>query len=179
MQRRPGQWDSDSGDTERHLFLDRYLTITKALTLAGASSTGVKINNNLASGALISATAGTNGHINIYWLNIVQMADNSGGKGFALVADRSQPTNYTVLVHDCTFNSGSIFTYTVSCQDNGIIFWNDTFIGDGPNDPYAIGGLTLTCAKYGYTSSWNTPDTYGTEDVSGLGNIYLEKLHVL
>jgi hypothetical protein len=150
------------------------LTITKALTLAGASSTGVKINNNLASGAMISATAGTNGHINIYWLNIVQVADDSGGKGFALVADRSQPTNYTVLVHDCTFNSGSIFTYTVSCQDNGIIFWNDTFIGDGPNNPYAVGGLTLTCAKYGYTSSWNTPDTYGTEDVSGLGNIYLE-----
>ena len=25
MQRRPGQWDSDGGDTERHLFLDRYL----------------------------------------------------------------------------------------------------------------------------------------------------------
>src|SRR6516164_9719105 len=37
------------------------LTITKALTLAGASSTGVKINNNLASGAMIFATAGTNG----------------------------------------------------------------------------------------------------------------------
>ncbi len=150
------------------------LTIRKSLTLAGASSTGVKINNNLASGAMISATAGTAGHINIYWLNIVQIADNNGGRGYALVIDRSEPTKYTVLVHDCTFSQGSIYTYMVLCQDNGIIFWNDTFIGDGPNDPNALGGLSFVCDKYGYTSSWNTPDTYGTEDVSGLANTYVE-----
>src|SRR5262249_30248956 len=91
------------------------LTITKSLALAGASSTGVKINNSFASGAMISATAGTVGHINIYWLNIVQIANNRGGAGFALVVDRSKPTNYTVLVHDCTFSSGAIFTYMVEC----------------------------------------------------------------
>ena len=150
------------------------LTITKSLTLAGASATGVTINNNLVNGAMIAATAGANGHINIYWLNIVQVANNGGGSGFALVTDRSEPTNYTVLVHDCTFRNGSIFTYMVTCLDNGIIFWNDTFIGDGPNDPQSLGGISFTCDKYGYTSSWNTPDTYGTQDVSGLSNTYLE-----
>jgi hypothetical protein len=164
------------------------LTIRKSLTLAGASSTGVKINNNLASGAMISATAGTAGHINIYWLNIVQIASNGGGKGFALVIDRnrhrpgdvarsasrSEPTNYTVLVHDCTFSSGSIFNYMVLCQDNGIIFWNDTFIGDGPNDSLAVGGISFVCDKYGPTSSWNTPDTYGVQDTTGLANSYVE-----
>jgi hypothetical protein len=123
---------------------------------------------------MIFATAGTNGHINIYWLNILQVADNNGGRGFALVIDRSEPTNYTVLVHDCTFSSGSIYTYMVYCGDNGIIFWNDTFIGDGPNDPNAAGGISFVCDKYGYTSSWNTPDTYGTQDVSGLANTYIE-----
>jgi hypothetical protein len=150
------------------------LTIRKSLTLAGASSTGVKINNNLASGPMISATAGAGGHINIYWLNIVQIARNGGGKAFALVIDRSEPTKYTVLVHDCTFSSGSIFNYMVLCQDNGIIFWNDTFIGDGPKDPLAAGGISFVCDKYGPTSSWNTPDTYGTQDTTGLGNSYVE-----
>jgi hypothetical protein len=150
------------------------LTIRKSLSLAGASPTGVRINNNLVSGAMISATAGTAGHINIYWLNIVQMANNGGGKGFALTCDRTQPSRYTVLVHDCTFSSGSIFTYMVLCRDNGIIFWSDTFIGDGPNDPNAIGGLSFVCDKYGCTSAWNTPDTYGTEDVTGLANSYIE-----
>jgi hypothetical protein len=150
------------------------LKITKSLALAGASSTGVTINNNLASGAMIAATAGTNGHINIYWLKIVQVANNGGGAGFALVIDRVEPTKYTVLVHDCTFSNGSIFGYTVECLDNGIIFWNDTFIGDGPNDSNPLGGISLVCGKYGYTSSWNTPDTYGVQDVSGLANSYIE-----
>src|ERR1700756_4706807 len=65
------------------------LTISTALTLAGASATGVTINNNLVNGAMIVATAGSNGHINIYWLNITQVVDNGGGKGFILIADRS------------------------------------------------------------------------------------------
>jgi hypothetical protein len=150
------------------------LTITKALSLAGASSTGVTINNNLSNGYMINATAGTHGHINIYWLKLVQIANNGGGAGFALNTDRSEPTNYTVLVHDCTFSSGSIFMYMVQCQANGIIFWNDTFIGDGPNDPNAVGGISFVCDKYGPTSSWNTPDTYGTQDVTGLANSYIE-----
>jgi hypothetical protein len=150
------------------------LSISKALTLAGASATGVTIKNNLVNGAMIAATAGSNGHINIYWLNILQAVDNGGGKGFILVADRSEPTNYTVLVHDCTFNQKTGYGYSVQCAANGIIFWNDTFIGDGPGDPNAVGGLNMACHKYGYTSSWNTPDTYGTEDVSGLGNTYIE-----
>jgi hypothetical protein len=150
------------------------LTIRKSLTLAGASSTGVKINNNLASGAMISATAGAAGHINIYWLNVVQMANNGGGKGFALTCDRTERGRYTVVVHDCTFSSGSIYTYMVLCRDNGIIFWNDTFVGDGPNDPLAAGGISFVCQKYGYTSSWNTPDTYGVQDTTGLANCYVE-----
>jgi hypothetical protein len=150
------------------------LTIAKSLALAGASSTGVKINNNLASGAMISATASAAGHINIYWLNIVQISANGGGQGFALVTDRAQPTNFTVLVHDCTFSQGSIYGYMVQCQDNGIIFWNDTFIGDGPNDTNALGGISLVCDKYNYTSSWNTPDTYGVQDTKGLANTYIE-----
>jgi hypothetical protein len=150
------------------------ISITHSLTLAGAHATGVNIQNYNRSSDMIDATSSANGHINIYWLNIVQMANNSGGAGFALSCDRTEPSSYTVLVHDCKFSSGTIFNYMVQCLDNGIIFWNDTFIGDGPNDPLAVGGITFVCDKYGYTSSWNTPDTYGVQDTKGLANSYVE-----
>jgi hypothetical protein len=150
------------------------LTINHSVTLAGADATGVRIYNYNASGPMISATASANGNVNIYWLNVLQMAKDGGGAGFALTCDRAQPTSYTVLVHDCVFASGAVFTYMVQCQDNGIIFWNDVFIGDGPNDPNAIGGISLVCEKYGPTSSWDTPDTYGSEDTTGLANTYIE-----
>src|SRR5260221_8884854 len=55
------------------------LTINHALTLAGADSTGVTIQNNNSSSDMISATSTANGHINIYWLNIKQVANNGGG----------------------------------------------------------------------------------------------------
>jgi hypothetical protein len=126
------------------------LTITNSLTLAGASSGGVTIKNNNASGDLIDATSSAHGHINIYWLNFVDVAQNGAGVGFTLNCDRTEPSSYTVLVHDCTFNNANVFTYMVSCGANGIIFWNDTFIGDGSD---GLGGITFTCQKYDYTSS--------------------------
>jgi hypothetical protein len=149
------------------------LTITKSVTLAGASATGVTIQNGLASGVMMSVTSSANGHVNIYWLNILQVADNGGGAGYAVSLNRTEPSSYTVLVHDCSFKSGTTFGYTVNVQANGIIFWNDTFVGDGP-DTNALGGVNFTCGKYGQTSSWNTADTYGALDTTGLGNSYLE-----
>ena len=123
------------------------------------------IRNNNASGAMIAATASASGHINIYWLNVIQIANDAGGAGYALVCDRAEPTNYTVLVHDSTFNSGSIPEYMIQCLDNGIVFWNDTI---------AVGGINFVCDKYGYTASWNTPDTMGAKDTTGLANTYIE-----
>jgi hypothetical protein len=150
------------------------LAINHAVTVAGASANGVIIDNDFATGDMIDATSSANGHVNIYWLNIVQIANNGAVSRFALSCNRTEPSSYTVLVHDCTFKCGSIYNYMVQCQANGIIFWNDTFIGDGPNDPNAIGGISFVCGKYGATSSWNTPSTYGTQDVSGLANTYIE-----
>jgi uncharacterized protein (UPF0333 family) len=149
------------------------LAITHSLTLSGADATGVHIQNFNASSDMIDATSSANGHINIYWLNFLQMLNNNG-VNFALSCQRTEPSNYTVMVHDCKFSQGSIFGYSVQCTSNGIIFWNDTFIGDGPNDSLADGGISFVCDQYGPTSSWNTPDTYGTQDVSGLANSYVE-----
>src|ERR1700730_15352098 len=147
------------------------LSITHSLALAGASATGVTIKNNNGNGNLIDAASSLNGHINIYWLNFIDVASNGGGAGWTVAASRTEPSLYTVLIHDCTFNMSQIFTYAVQCAANGIIFWNDTFIGQGYN---GAGGITFVCDKYGYTSSWNTPDTIGNLDSSGLNNTYVE-----
>jgi hypothetical protein len=89
------------------------LTITNAVSLAGASATGVTIQNNYAAGDLIDATSSKNGHINLYWLNFIDLANNGGGVGFTLNIDRNEPSSYTVLVHDCSFDMSEIFTYAV------------------------------------------------------------------
>ena len=92
------------------------LTITKALTLAGASATGVIINDNFATGDMIDATSSVNGNINIYWLNLRDVANNGGGVGFMLSVDRTEPSSYTVLVHDCTIDTQTVFTYGMLCR---------------------------------------------------------------
>jgi hypothetical protein len=146
------------------------LTIDKAVTIAGETGTGVTINNNNGSGDIIKATSGTDGHVNIHWLNIVQVANNQGGVGFAISADRNDSSPYTVMIHDCKFNGSKVFSYAVQALANGIVFWNDVFIGDGTN---GIGGISFVCDKYGY-AGWNTPDALGTHDKSGLKNSYVE-----
>jgi hypothetical protein len=153
------------------------LTITHSLTLAGASAAGVTINNAYANGNLINATSSANGHINIYWLNFEQVANNGGGSGYTLNLGRTDSV-HTVLVHDCTFSNPTVFGYQVNVQQNGFVFWNDVFIGDGKDaEGYSGGsitGINFVAIGYGYTSSWNTPDTMGSADTTGLDNSYVE-----
>jgi hypothetical protein len=155
------------------------LSITNSLTLAGASASGVTIQNNNAASDLIDVTSSSKGHTNIYWLNFVQVANNSGGQGYSINISRSDSV-HTVLVHDCTFNNAidNIFDYEVNVQQNGVIFWNDTFVGNGQNaEGYtggSITGINFVALGYGYTSSWNTPDTMGAADTTGLNNSYVE-----
>ena len=152
------------------------LTISHSLSLAGASNNGVTIQSQVSSGSdMIDATSSANGNVNIYWINITQVANNQGG-GYALSCNRTEPSSYTVLVHDSNFSSGTIYSYSVFCAANGIIFWNDTFSGSGNN---GIGGISFVCQKYGYTGtgSWNTADTFGTLDTTGISNSYIENCY--
>ena len=61
----------------------------------------------------------------------------------------------------------------VTCSANGIILWNDNFPATGAG-PTNLTGVQFECEKYGQTSSWNTPDSYGTQDTTGLMNSYVE-----
>jgi hypothetical protein len=150
------------------------LTIAKALTLAGASSGGVTINNTNATSVMINATSSANGNLNIYWLNVTQTVNNGTGLNNGdLICDRTEPSPYTVLVHDCTFDTGSYFVFAVYVFANGVIFWNDNFPGTGGTSN-CLTGIDFACDKYGWTSSWSTPDSFGTQDTTGLMNSYVE-----
>jgi hypothetical protein len=96
------------------------LTITNSLSLAGAAATGVTIQNNYATGDLINATSSKNGHINIYWLNFIDLANNGGGVGYTISADRIAGVPEWLLKIRCPTSLpsvGSSSTSTRSIED--------------------------------------------------------------
>jgi hypothetical protein len=148
------------------------LKINKSVNLAGASATGVTIDDNYTGGYMITATSSSNGNINIYWLNVLTTSAIPSGNGYGeLSCDRTEPSNYTVLVHDCTWDSNSDFYFNVTFKANGIVMWNCTFPGSGHA---GLTGILFSCEKYGMTGNWNQPDTWGTQDTTGLANSYVE-----
>jgi hypothetical protein len=147
------------------------LTISNAVNLQGASQAGVIIDNNNATSDMILVNGSANAHTTISNITIVDVAGNGGGVAFSLDLNRNINSSYTDCIYNCTFNCNGIYTWMVRCMANGIIFWSDTFIGTGSE---GIGGISFVCDQYGYTSSWNTPDSMGTNDTTGLMNSYVE-----
>lgn len=170
------------------------LTITTSLTLTGTnpgqpgntaaeSAFPTVIQNNTPVGSnMINCTSGKNGHTIIEYICFQQVSSNGQDGSYCIALDRSDCTNpgtaqaalvnnpYTCLLHDCYLDAGSINNYMVLCQANGIVIWNCTLTGNS--------GFQLVCGKYYYTASWNSPDTYGMEDTTGLGNTYIEDCYI-
>lgn len=150
------------------------LSINKSLALAGDEGSVIE-NNNGPYAVMINAVSPASGNINIYGLKVIQVVANGGSSsGGQLSCDRTEPSNYTVLIHDCVFDTKDYFSYAIWARANGIIFWNDSFPGTGGERTNNLTGISFTCSKYGYTSSWNTPSTYGNADTTGLANSYIE-----
>jgi hypothetical protein len=151
------------------------LTISRSLNLAGASAGGVTIGDNrTAAGYMLSAISSANGHINIYWLNFKTTASVPSGTGYGMLNfDRTEPSNYTVLIHDCTIDSNNVWYFPVFFSDNGIVMWNCNFPNTGAQS-YCLTGIDLQVGKYGHSESWNTADSFGTQDTTGLKNSYVE-----
>jgi hypothetical protein len=146
------------------------LTVTHAVNLQGQSGAGVVITDQNSTGDMISVNGSANANTTVSNISFVDGVANSNFL-FMLDVNRKINSNYTVCVYNCNFNQNGIFNYSARCLANGIIWWNDTFIGSGDNGD---GGISFVCQQYGYTSSWNTPDTLGTQDATGLGNSYVE-----
>lgn len=150
---------------------NRTLTIRNAIHLRGQNKGKVIIKDRNPTGDMILVNGSANANTTI--ANLV-LEDERENRNFLFMLDinRQIDSNYTVCVHDCEFYQNHIFAYSARCLANGIIWWNDIFVGSkGAN---GIGGISFVCDQYGYTSSWNTPDTMGVNDTSGLSNSYVE-----
>jgi hypothetical protein len=163
------------------------LTINKACTLSGVapgswgnptpeSGYQTVIQNN--GGSMIEACSGNKGNITIANIDFQQKSSIPAGSAYLLNLDRSDwdgskivASPYTCLVHDCAFNVEKANGYVAWLKANGIILWHCSLIGNG--------GFQLVSSKYGDTASWNSPDTYGTQDSTGLGNTYFEDCYIL
>lgn len=141
-------------------------TITKGIQISGPT-TGTAYIKSGTGGArdMVVMTSGTDNHIT-FGPNIwVYYTANGGGANFTLRVARTLTPNtnqFTVLIHDCLFNGGQVTSqggdYAIIMNNNGIVMWNCTFIGNGANN---FGGFEAVCPGYGYTSLYNTADTFG------------------
>jgi hypothetical protein len=146
------------------------LTIKKAIHLRGQNKGKVVIKDRNATGDMIFVNGSANANTTIRNLIFVDERVNSNYL-FMLDINRQSNSNYTVCGHDCDFYQNKIYAYSARCIANGIIWWNDTFVGS--NGTNGLGGISFVCSQYGY-GSWNTPDTMGMNDTSGLNNSYVE-----
>ena len=150
--------------------------VNKSVTLTATPGT-VQIQNQLGAGSgfMMQLTSGTDGHIRVNGINFLQVGNNiSSSSSCCLGIDRtdnngpgSPGTQYTVIFTNCKFDSGTVFNYMGFSSANGIIFSGCTFT----NQMSSLGltGISFTCAKYGPTKTWNTPDTMGLgPDSTGL-----------
>lgn len=144
------------------------LNIKKAVSLAGNGE--VVIRNQLTNGNMIQAESKKTGNIQIYNLSFKQISDNGAGRGFLMMLSRDPASTNTVIVHDCTFDQNAIYAWTILCNQNGFLFYNDSFKGSGRN---GLGGMSLIWGMQNY-ELYNTPSTMGTADTTGLNNTYIE-----
>jgi hypothetical protein len=144
------------------------LTIRKAVSVAGAGKDSTVIRNHNGASSMILAQSGKNGNIQIYGLDIVQVADNGGGRGFMISASRDTSSQNTVLIHDCKLDQNGVFSYSIDCGTNGIIIAACDFMaGSG------MGGVTMVDMSFNY-EEYKKPSTLGIKDTDGLHNTYIE-----
>jgi hypothetical protein len=135
----------------------------KAIALKGSGT--VTITNQLTTDNLIDVGGSKGGNVEIANLHF-KIFNQGPNYVFTLNCARDTSTPYTILVHDCTFDNSQIYNYAVRFASNGIVMWKCTFICNG-----MLGGISFVVHD---DSLWNTPDTMGAADTSGLNNSYVE-----
>src|SRR5271165_5098923 len=153
------------------------IQINKSLTIAGTGQGSCQIRNNNASGIMMSITSQSDGHIRLSGIYFYQaggpMSTNLGNTQINLARSDTFPPSaanqWTVIVTNCTFDSGGQFIYSGQIQSNGVIMSGCTFTGGA-----GLNGFQITC-NYG-TNVWNQPDTMGSGRdqtvYNGVGNGY-------
>jgi len=113
-------------------------------TVAGLEVTGIRFQHDVGLSAIVDTTAD-------------------------FIVLNSTASGYPVLIHD---NDFIIFTYGNPIHgftSKGVV-WNCSFTAL----PFVSGPLAFHMVNTGYTTSWTTASTFGSNDTTGKGNFYVE-----
>jgi hypothetical protein len=134
----------------------------KGVILAGASTAGVVITNNVG-GTAFSVKEDTAVHTQISHLTIIGNAS-----GIAIVVDPhdspSDNTGQAVLLHDLVFTKSN----GIRMNTNRGVIYSITANNNGGTEE------VVQCKPISLLSSWTTPSTMGTADITGQSNVYVE-----
>ncbi len=135
---------------------------TKAIHLMAQSPGGVTINDPDTATDMLGINEALGGSVELSGINFSSPDNNVYGfMVHVFHVEGGKP----VLLHDCTFSSG--YRYALGWTTNGGVIWNCTFRG------HMLSGISFvwTLAPL---SAWNSPSTFGMDEVNGTANTYVE-----
>jgi len=134
----------------------------KGIILLGASTAGVVITNNVGGNAINVKEDGS------VHSQVGRMTINGNSSSVAIVVDPHDSPSDTggrsVLIHDLVFSNSN----AIRMNTNRGVIYSITANNHGGTEE------VVQCKPQGLLSSWNTPSTMGTADVSGESNVYVE-----
>lgn len=143
------------------------ILITNDVNLRGESIGGVTIIDNYESGTLITVNNRTPFAVSISALKFVAGRGGTSRGGVILSVNRP------MLVHDVDFETGGNVVRSVFWTCNGGIIWGCRFYSHDEDDN-AIGFQNSSGNAAGVSPDWSSPDTFGTQDLDGRRNTYVE-----
>lgn len=138
------------------------VTLAKSITLTGMGQTRTVIDVSNGNPVFV-ITRQTNGPIRI--ANLAFVARNNNNLPHPIYVQGGWPQGQPVVFRDVTFTATAATLVDVKLP-GGVIFSRITFNG-GWND-------FLLTVKELTTNSWQSPDSIGNRDLTGLQNLYIE-----
>ena len=140
----------------------------KGIRLIGQSVDGVTLRNDSAVEAILLVSEARDRSVEIAGLRFVSGTPSGPAGSCHHLRVVHSPGGKPVLVHDCYFETNYVSVlFGLGWLTNGGVIWRCQFFSN-----YALaGGIQFKSANSG---TWQTPSTFGTADVNGTANTYVE-----
>jgi hypothetical protein len=143
------------------------ISINTDVNLKGESVGGVTITNNYDSGNLITVNSRTPFAVTISALKFIEGSRLTSRSGITLYVNRP------ILLHDSDFETNGHLLRSITWGCNGGVIWGCSFYSHDQDDG-AIAFQNAAGSANGVSPDWSSSDTFGTLDVNGTRNTYVE-----
>jgi hypothetical protein len=137
----------------------------KGIYVKGQNDLSTHLRFAAAAGTLIDIVKDDTHHVALGFIDF-QYASGSGV--YILVRGTGKP----FLVHDNAFDANAAMAHVMRIQSNGGVFWSNT-VTNGDTSRGNLNGI-VQLNMMSETASWTNPPTFGSNDVNGTANTYLE-----